>query len=713
MKKILSLLTLLIVAIGTSWANQTSLIDGATLPDVPSGTLDLASQSDFTPDANGWIVFEPNGEVRNASKSWFNALAWNTTSATVSDVSSYTAPFKTLSSVSITTVRKTERSKNMQFTGAEKFSVLGSAGNNSRRLAVSLFSISGTTQTLVETQYTSTGTSYDELLFDNLSASTTYVAYFYTDIVSGNDGNTNLAEVALQAPTGPVDPVFSLSKTSIGTDETAQIIVGSKDDLDGITLSGIAYGTSGVVTVSSAGVVTPVAAGTTTITFSSAAVDGKYNAGSGNLSITVTAPVVVTPTLTAGGYFFDESKTVEIACTDADATIKYSYDNSTWNDYTTALTITETTTVYAKAVKTGCEDSEVASATYTKFAPSEIAEVSTATTWDWTSWNQELQLTDTSTPTSTDNYTYADIAVLSGNIAVPASFAGDKIMFKGQYPVRKKKSQAGTWTIKPSVAGTIKVTFSDTGSSIPAGGTVKRYLNINGVNTEYYTERDGETSDKKTTDEIAVPAGDVVITAYGEDGETWQAIVVEKIVFTPATATTINLNASGFATYSKETDFMFAGATGYKMTLDEDAKTITGKKVTGKIAAGEGILFKGDAGATVTIVETTGATALEGNSLQGTTTASGKAVVPSICYTLSGDTFKKFTGTAFNDNKAYIESTKALNSLQIVFEGEDAGEATAVDAIAEADEAEAAPVKVIKNGKLYIGNFNVAGQQVK
>ena len=39
---------------------------------------------------------------------------------------------------------------------------------------------------------------------------------------------------------------------------------------------------------------------------------------------------------------------------------------------------------------------------------------------------------------------------------------------------------------------------------------------------------------------------------------------------------------------------------------------------------------------------------------------------------------------------------------------------TAVEAVAEA-KAEAAPkvVKVIKNGKLYIGNYNVAGQQVK
>ena len=40
-------------------------------------------------------------------------------------------------------------------------------------------------------------------------------------------------------------------------------------------------------------------------------------------------------------------------------------------------------------------------------------------------------------------------------------------------------------------------------------------------------------------------------------------------------------------------------------------------------------------------------------------------------------------------------------------------EATAVEAIAENAPVVAKAVKVIKNGKLYIGNYNVAGQQVK
>ena len=92
-----------------------------------------------------------------------------------------------------------------------------------------------------------------------------------------------------------VDPEFSLTNSTISTIATSQIIVGSKSGLDGITLSDISYGTPGIVTVDAeTGVVTPVAAGTTTITFNSEAVAGKYNASTSNeLSITVTQAITV------------------------------------------------------------------------------------------------------------------------------------------------------------------------------------------------------------------------------------------------------------------------------------------------------------------------------------------------------------------------------------------------------------------------------------
>ena len=119
----------------------------------------------------------------------------------------------------------------------------------------------------------------------------------------------------------------------------------------------------------------------------------------------------------------------------------------------------------------------------------------------------------------------------------------------------------------------------------------------------------------------------------------------------------VTLNASGFATYSAETDFDVDGATAYAMALDLTNNTLTGTAIDGAIPAGAGVLLKGEAGAKVAIVETSGATELTGNSLHGTTQADGTLATmgSNDYYVLSGDTFKKFTGDAFTANKAYFE----------------------------------------------------------
>lgn len=176
----------------------------------------------------------------------------------------------------------------------------------------------------------------------------------------------------------------------------------------------------------------------------------------------------------------------------------------------------------------------------------------------------------------------------------------------------------------------------------------------------------------------------------------------------------VTLNAAGFATYSSENDFEYAGADAYGMNLTATALTST-KETTGKVAAGEGILFKGEAGATVAIIETAGATAIADNSLLGTTMASGSTATPDYTankyYALKGGTFKYYTGATFAANKAVFcvdKNTNLPNEFAISFD-----EATAIKGIAETEADAAAPVKVVKNGQLYIGNYNVAGQQVK
>ena len=190
--------------------------------------------------------------------------------------------------------------------------------------------------------------------------------------------------------------------------------------------------------------------------------------------------------------------------------------------------------------------------------------------------------------------------------------------------------------------------------------------------------------------------------------KTFKSISIEA-----AQSASITLNSKGFATYSSAYDFEYAGADAYGMKLTETA--LAGTKVTtGKIKAGEGILFKGEVGATVTITETTGAAAIgDANNLIGTTNAEQEIISSSAAYkyALSGDTFMTFTGS-LQKNKAFFGSDTAIaGSLELVF---DEGEATAINNVNANENAKsAAPVKVIKNGKLYIGNYNVAGAQVK
>ena len=80
--------------------------------------------------------------------------------------------------------------------------------------------------------------------------------------------------------------------------------------------------------------------------------------------------VVSVPTFSVPEGTFYSPINVELSCSTADAEIHYTLDGntptSTSEKYTTAIAISETTTVKAIAVKDGLTDSEVATATYTK-----------------------------------------------------------------------------------------------------------------------------------------------------------------------------------------------------------------------------------------------------------------------------------------------------------------------------------------------------------
>ena len=197
MKKVFTLLSLALLSIGTAWANQTDLISGVTLPDIPESTLDLSSQTDYSASAYGWIV-ETSPKANIGSKTWHSKLATDGGTANWTVPDGCTAPFvsSTGNAFSRYTVRSGARTHAIMFTGAEKASFLGSRNSDTRKTVVSLFSYVGTTQTLIDTKSVDSG-SIGELLFEGLTASTTYIAYIYGTDASNN---SDWYEFALKAP---------------------------------------------------------------------------------------------------------------------------------------------------------------------------------------------------------------------------------------------------------------------------------------------------------------------------------------------------------------------------------------------------------------------------------------------------------------------------------------------------------------------------------
>ena len=78
-------------------------------------------------------------------------------------------------------------------------------------------------------------------------------------------------------------------------------------------------------------------------------------------------PTVATPTFTPAAGTYSEAQEVAISCTTEGATIYYSTvsENGPWTEYTAAITVDESMTIWAYAEKEDYNDSPVAEATYT------------------------------------------------------------------------------------------------------------------------------------------------------------------------------------------------------------------------------------------------------------------------------------------------------------------------------------------------------------
>lgn len=661
-RKIFTLLTLLLCVCSGAWATNTTLIDGYTLADLPTSALDLSNQTTFTTtdcvDANGNIVIAPiywsygsslSDECPMREATWFTANNFSNSGDT------WTAPDGSIFRGSEgwdsnyrrrLNVRKTERNYAVRFKGSEGISILGNA--NSQTLYLSVYNISaGVIGSLVETASISGDSKIATV--NGLTSSNEYVAYIYCS--SGT--NSYLYEIAFLAPTS--DPVINATATTIRTTTSGVEVT------EDIAVTGANLTASGTLTATLYPAVTGLS-----VSLASNSIDGSG-------AISTTATLHYTATANASG--------------------------------TTTLSLSDGTTIKNVIIT---YNASVVSWT--------LQSISSATTWDWSKVtpnsshalykNNGIALTDASDPDKNTEFVMENYA--GGDLyTIGDGFDGTTISFKGEYPCRYGTvCQNGVVKFNTTVPGKIVVKFNDTGSGASATA-VKRYLKVNGENTEYWTSRPNNSSDPEVaydaqmnvvSGEIAVPAGDVTITGSS-------AIQIYYVTFTPTEQQVSTLSGRNYASYvtTSKLDFASAeGITAYIATGLNGAEDAVVLQEVNVVPAETPIIVKTDTkGATINVpVTTADASDVSANKLvagDGTTAWNGTSGYK--YYFLKEDQFHEATSGTLQSGKAYLKVASGAGAPQLSIDfGE--GETTGINAVKGAE------FKV--NGEYY----NLAGQRV-
>lgn len=242
------------------------------------------------------------------------------------------------------------------------------------------------------------------------------------------------------------------------------------------------------------------------------------------------AAAVECPVITVAENPFLFSTTATITCATDGAAIQYSYDNENWTAYTEPLTLTQTTTIYAKATK-GSDESTVATVTATKNLAAPTVAVTGKLTLDLNGGTNVSAGTLSATVTY-NNVAIPDAAVTSWESSDPAVATIDAngavtllttgtVTFTATYAGNSDYAPAtGTKTVTvvdsnaPGTTQQNPYTVEQALDNTPASGVFVRgivssfYENCNdimsdGTNYRYYISDDGKT----TSDQLLVYKG--------------------------------------------------------------------------------------------------------------------------------------------------------------------------------------------------------------
>ena len=382
--------------------------------------------------------------------------------------------------------------------------------------------------------------------------------------------------------------VADASKVTLTGGEATISSVTAEDNVVTIAYTGLENNTTYTLAVAS-GAITDVAA--------------AQNAYAGtSFSFTTEKASMPAPKINGLGYFIG-SQTVSITSDVDGATITYSLDGENYSAYTEPFEITDSKTVYAKATHTNYSGEGSAQlAMYIISVPASQEDVTTSTTWDFTDADDMKPSSEVANnPIPTTELASTVSIYTSEDKAAQISFIMPQRYDAGGYV------QAHGFIITSTVPGKLSVNFTN-------GNSNTRYLIVNGVKKGQISSNGANV----TVNDIEIPIGTTIV--YGFDVTNNPNAVnnlrYKKIIFTPVTSVSGTITEAGWNTFSCNYALdlsTITGGTAYVAKTNDNTE-VTMTKTTAKIAAGTGIMIKGNAGETFTISTTTDAATLEADN---------------------------------------------------------------------------------------------------
>ena len=407
-------------------------------------------------------------------------------------------------------------------------------------------------------------TSYT-LTFDLSSYNPTYIR-----IVNGSSANyvgsivinyTPAHTLTYSATNGSISGVVYNTSTAVASG--ASVAEGGKVTLTATPISGYAFNGWEV-------------SGTGSTLSSTSTNPTTFTMGTANSTVTATfvsASTVEDPTFTVDEGTYNAAQSVELNCATDGATIYYTTDGTdpttSSSVYSSAISVTQTTTIKAFAVKDGLTDSDIASVTYTlkcatpAFSPAEgevVYGVEVEISCD-TEGATIHYTTDDSTPTSSSP-TY------SGAISITEEMVIKAIAIKANWD--NSEVADATYLLKEPDAPT----FSPAAGAVAEGSTVT--ISSEEGTTIYYTTNGDDPTPSSTKYSTGITINkNQTIKAIAVDGGgnssdvASAAYTTYKANISLAAAQTLTFNDfSGIGTYAnpKSADFPASDDNSYRMT---------------------------------------------------------------------------------------------------------------------------------------------------